>query len=108
MKHHHHQLHLSSTRYNVEKRFRSPPPSRPSIEEQRTDRLLKELVEEDKLTPLMEKAFVPKTIFERNVSPGLQEETGEGKVWSGAGGGRKGDKEADMGWMREKDKAGHR
>lgn len=68
-----------STRYNVEKRFRSPPPSRPSVEEQRTDRLLKELVEEEKLAPIKDKTFVPKTIFERNVSPGLLEgEDGKG------------------------------
>lgn len=66
--------------YNVEKYFRTPPPSRPSVEDQRTDRLLKELVDGDKVeqATLKEKAFVPKTIFERNVSPGLVEEDGKG------------------------------
>ncbi|XP_045126765.1 small integral membrane protein 12-A-like [Portunus trituberculatus] len=66
--------------YNVEKYFRTPPASRPSVEDQRTDRLLKELVEGEKVeqATLKEKAFVPKTIFEKNVSPGLLEDDGKG------------------------------
>ena len=64
----------------MEKYFRTPPPSRPSVEDQRTDRLLKELVEGNKVeqATLKEKAFVPKTIFEKNVSPSLVKEDGKG------------------------------
>ena len=63
----------------MEKHFRTPPPNRPSVEEQRTNRLLKEMVEGDGVdqSPLKEKTFVPKTIFERNVSPGLVQDRGE-------------------------------
>ncbi|XP_071538695.1 small integral membrane protein 12-A [Panulirus ornatus] len=59
--------------YNIEKHFRTPPPSRPSVEDQRNERLLKEMLESEAVAPapLSEKNFVPKTIFEKNVSPSL-------------------------------------
>ncbi|KAG7174958.1 Small integral membrane protein 12-A-like [Homarus americanus] len=59
--------------YNIEKQFRTTPPSRPSVEEKRNERLLKEIMESEQMTPapLSEKTFVPKTIFEKNVSPTL-------------------------------------
>ncbi|XP_069954174.1 small integral membrane protein 12-A [Cherax quadricarinatus] len=62
--------------YNIEKQFRTPPPSRPSVEEKRNERLLKEMMESKELTlaPLSEKTFVPKTIFEKNISPSLVKE----------------------------------
>ncbi|XP_068215703.1 small integral membrane protein 12-A [Palaemon carinicauda] len=62
--------------YNIEKQFRTPPPPRPSIEELRSERLLKEMLETEKvgLDPLKNKTFVPKSVFEKNVSPGIKEE----------------------------------
>ncbi|XP_045595358.1 small integral membrane protein 12-like [Procambarus clarkii] len=62
--------------YNIEKQFRTPPPSRPSVEETRHERLLKEMMASNELAlaPLSEKTFVPKTIFEKNVSPSLVKE----------------------------------
>ncbi|XP_047469567.1 small integral membrane protein 12-like [Penaeus chinensis] len=62
--------------YNIEKQFRTPPPNRPSVEEQRNERLLKEILETKEATPapLSEKTFVPKTIFEKNLSPSLVKE----------------------------------
>ena len=64
--------------YNVERLFRGPPsPNRPSTEEIRQQRMLKEMLESEEhssLPPLSEKTFVPKTVFEKNVSPSLVEE----------------------------------
>lgn len=49
-------------------------PFKNSIEEQREDRLLKDLenVDAKHIESLKEKKFVPRTIFEKNVSPSLQ------------------------------------
>jgi len=48
-------------------------PSKPSIEEQREERRLKEISTNSNETPLTqtlsEKKFVPKSIFEKNMSP---------------------------------------
>lgn len=62
--------------YNIEKRFRTTPPPRPSVEEQRSERLLKEMLATDTITPapLKDKVFVPKTVFEKNVSPSMRED----------------------------------
>jgi len=48
-------------------------PYKPSIEEQREERRLKELTENQCATvdSLADKKFVPKSIFERNMSPQL-------------------------------------
>jgi len=62
--------------YNVEGLIsdKSTPFKSKSIEEERDERLLKDLDSTDvKLTDsLKEKKFVPRSIFEKNVSPSLQ------------------------------------
>lgn len=49
-------------------------PYKTSIEEQREDRLLKDLEKSDakEIERLSEKKFVPRSIFEKNVSPSLK------------------------------------
>ena len=49
-------------------------PSIQSIEQQREERRLKDLEEKDvkEIDTLKEKKFVPRSIFEKNVSPSLQ------------------------------------
>ena len=50
-------------------------PFKKSVEEQREERMLKELemkTDAKQVDSLKEKKFVPQTIFERNVSPSLQ------------------------------------
>ena len=64
--------------YNIERLISDrTTPFKNSVEEQREERLLQGLETTDaKLTDsLKEKKFVPKTIFERNVSPSLQPKT---------------------------------
>ena len=63
--------------YNLESYFQGPPlPNRKSTEELRDERLLEEILNKDtqsiSYSPLEEKSFVPKTIFEKNLSPSLQ------------------------------------
>ena len=62
--------------YNVERMIsdRTTPFNKSSIEEQREDRLLNNLEKSDakEIDTLKEKKFVPRTIFEKNVSPSLQ------------------------------------
>lgn len=51
-------------------------PFKKSVEEQREDRLLKELetkTDAKQVDSLKERKFVPQTIFEKNVSPSLQQ-----------------------------------
>ncbi|XP_064097874.1 small integral membrane protein 12-like [Macrobrachium nipponense] len=62
--------------YNIEKQFRTPPPPRPSVEDLRNERLLKEILENDNVAPdpIKDKTFVPKTVFEKNVSPGIKDD----------------------------------
>lgn len=51
-------------------------PYQGSIEEKREERMLKENLEKDvtKVDSLKEKKFVPRSIFEKNVSPSLVEQ----------------------------------
>lgn len=61
--------------YNIERLVSDrSTPFKNSIEEQREDRLLKDLenVDAKHIESLKEKKFVPRTIFEKNVSPSLQ------------------------------------
>lgn len=61
--------------YNVERMISDKStPFKNSVEEQREERLLKDLdnLDSGHIESLKEKKFVPKTIFEKNVSPSLQ------------------------------------
>ncbi len=61
--------------YNIERMVSDrTTPFKNSIEEQREDRMLKDLEKTDakEIDSLKEKKFVPRTIFEKNVSPSLQ------------------------------------
>lgn len=68
---------FSLSSYNIESVFRSQSTNRPSVEQIRDERVIKEIVEEaqerGKLIPdpLSKKTFVPNNIFGTNVSPGL-------------------------------------
>lgn len=61
--------------YNLERLISDrSTPFKNSIEEQREERLLKDVdtLDAKHIESLKEKKFVPKTIFEKNVSPSLQ------------------------------------
>ncbi|KAI9556316.1 hypothetical protein GHT06_018890 [Daphnia sinensis] len=61
--------------YNIERIVSDrTTPFRNSVEEQREDRMLQNLenVDAKEIESLKEKKFVPRTIFEKNVSPSLQ------------------------------------
>lgn len=66
--------------YNFESRFSKSfnPPFPESVQNKRTERLVDELsttsTENVEDISLKSKKFVPKTIFEKNVSPSLQDE----------------------------------
>lgn len=65
--------------YNIERLVSDrSTPFKNSVEEQREDRLLKNLekVDAKQIDSLKEKKFVPHTIFEKNVSPSLQPKAG--------------------------------
>ena len=61
--------------YNIEQIISDrTTPFKNSVEEQREDRMLRNLenVDAKETESLKEKKFVPRTIFEKNVSPSLQ------------------------------------
>ncbi|EFX79422.1 hypothetical protein DAPPUDRAFT_304831 [Daphnia pulex] len=61
--------------YNIERIISDrTTPFKNSVEEQRDERMLKNLenVDAKEMESLKEKKFVPRTIFEKNVSPSLQ------------------------------------
>lgn len=61
--------------YNIERIVSDrTTPFKNSVEEQREDRMLQNLenVDAKEIESLKEKKFVPRTIFEKNVSPSLQ------------------------------------
>ena len=61
--------------YNIERIVSDKTtPFKNSVEQQREDRMLKNLenVDAKEMDSLKEKKFVPRTIFEKNVSPSLQ------------------------------------
>ena len=50
-----------------------PATNRPSVEEQRSERLLQDITKDNVIPPpLSDKSFVPKSVFEKNVSPSLR------------------------------------
>ncbi|XP_076044140.1 small integral membrane protein 12 [Oratosquilla oratoria] len=59
--------------YNIEKHFHKTVPNRPSVDQQREERQLEELLKAGTPVPdpLSKRSFIPETVFEKNVSPSL-------------------------------------